>query len=268
MEKTMNLKDMYRKLDTYYENGDYQAARLFLENIIDDASRSNDLERLVAAGNEVAGMYRASADLDKAIDTYELVLKNLEELRMIGTNEYAIAQMNTANSYGAASLWEKALELYRSSLQTLKKNDFNDKYTLAAVNNGLSRAYAMNGNLNDAEDCAFEALVYICSLLPDSYPEMATTYTNIAEIRLQQNRLEDACVYFRKAIEIYLGKLHGKDIHYANACYGLAKALLACGDKLGAAENCRKALDLIYRDFGENEHYRLVKKMLADINWK
>lgn len=265
MEKKSQVHEMYKKLDEYYRNSDYKNAKVFLERTLNRAKACKDLELIIASGNEVAGMYRVEADITKALETYELVLQSLEKLYMTGTAEYAIALMNTANSYGAANRWDTALKLYKESLELLEVNDFEDQYTLAAVKNGLSRAYAMNGFLKEAESSAFDALINISRLLPESYSEMATTYSNIAEIRLQQGLTDDAEVYFRKAIDIFLEKLQERDIHYANACYGLGKTLLMKGDRENARKYYRKAMDLIERDFGKNDNYSLIEQELANI---
>ncbi len=265
MNNVNDVQKVYKKVDEYYNNKNYKGAKLYLEDVLEKAKLDGDMPLIVAAGNEVAGMYRAAANVEKAISVYELVLSTLEKMGMEGTANYAMAQMNAGNAYVVAGLWNKALDVYHSAKQLFAKHNVSDYYTTATLNNNISQAYLMVGKTDEAEAAAFEALINIRKLLPDTYPELATTYSSIAEIRLSQGRAEDACVYFNKANDIFIEKLQGKDIHYASTCYGLGKALLSVGDIDGAKDNFIKAMELIKRDFGENDNYKLVKKALTDI---
>lgn len=265
MEYKEKVRDFYTQLDNYYDAKEYAAAKMFMEQILQEGQRICDRELIIAAGNELGGMYRASGETDNAVNTYELVLTTLVGMDLEGTVDYAMAQLNAANAYGTADLWDRALDTYESAKAIFEANAFRDDYAMAALNNNISRAYVMTGRTDDAEYAAFAALEHIMKLLPDSYPELATTYASIAEIRLAQGRAHDACVYFRKAIDIHVERLKGEDMHYAAARYGLGKALLASGDTDGARENYKYAMELVKRDFGENDNYKIIENALAGI---
>ena len=66
-----------------------------------------------------------------------------------GTVDYAMAQLNAANAYGTADLWDRALDTYESAKAIFEANAFRDDYAMAALNNNISRAYVMTGRTDD-----------------------------------------------------------------------------------------------------------------------
>ena len=103
----------------------------------------------------------------------------------------------------------------------------------------------------DAEDYLKKAL-HILENLSESEIETAITYTNLAVLYMEENRLDEAETHLKKALDIFITESGDRDVHYAAAISALGELHFMRGDYTSAASDFEKALALNIRDYGEN----------------
>ncbi len=212
---------------------------------------------LLVMGNVAANLWR----YEQAIQHYTQCIKLLDERRMNDTNRRIRALLGLGLSHLETGYPTNALEYYQRALR-LCNNDTRQP-NLPHVYYGLSDTYCHLGNLDRALDYGKKALQlymergdknYICrirSLLGHIYRQMGdnraanesytealalamstesfgvifTCLTALAELRLQENRPEDAWRYCEMALD-YSGKVPRP--------YFVGKMYIVCGKVMEA----------------------------------
>ena len=92
----MNIENFYQALDNFFMEKKIDKAELFLKDTLSEAEAAEDFGLIIAACNELGGLYRVLSRYDEGMPLYE---KALESLRRIGDAEsenYATTLINYA----------------------------------------------------------------------------------------------------------------------------------------------------------------------------
>ncbi|MGN0714937.1 MAG: tetratricopeptide repeat protein, partial [Anaerovoracaceae bacterium] len=137
-------------------------------------------------------------------------------------------------------------------------------YRLATLYNNMSFLCMDLGHYEEAETSLNDAL-YILKALDDSEIDVAVTYSNLANVYLAMNRLEEAKVTVKKALDLFIAESGDTDVHYAGAVSTLGAIYFREENWEKAAALMETALKLNARDYGEeNQSYAILSSNLAD----
>ncbi|MCQ4635151.1 tetratricopeptide repeat protein [Anaerovorax odorimutans] len=264
MEDRINIQEFYNGLDLMFEKKDRFETKRYLESWLRTAEEKNDIQGVVAVSNELGGLCRATGELDRAKALYKNVLDNLEKMGLAATEHYATALINTADVHINAKEHRQALELFLKAQQILKDCGLGGDYRMAALCNNISAIYRETGEFAKAEQ-ALDIAFHIIKGLPQYKGELATTYTNLAELQIRQNKLEMAKESLIEAIKIFEEETGGKDVHYSAANASLGEVFFWEKNYREAEKYYTKALQLIERDFGRTPYYELVSRNLERV---
>ena len=264
MENTINIKEFYSGLDALFNKKDSAATRAYMESWLKTAELKNDIAGIIAVSNELGGFCRASGELQRAKELYISVLEKLELIGMKDTENYATALINMGDVYIYSKEHAMALDLFLRARKILVDRNMSGDYRMAALCNNISMIYREQSRFAEAEE-ALDIAFNIIKGIPDCRGELGTTYVNLGELQVRQNKLTMAKESFLSAVKIYIDETDGKDVHYSAACAGLGEICYMTGDFLQAEKWYTKALELIQRDFGITDYYRLVENNLKKV---
>lgn len=264
MEERVDLQEFYKGLDIMFQRKNSQETKRYLESWLKTAEERNDLSGIVAVCNELGGLCRVTGELDRAKMLYQRVLSNLEQMGLGSTEHYATALINAGDVHIVAKERQQALNLFLQAEQLLKNCGLGGDYRMAALCNNISAIYRETGDFAAAEE-ALDIAFNIIKGLPQFKGELATTYVNLAELQIRQNKLQMAKESLFAALKIFEEETGGKDVHYSAANASLAEVFF-CEKKYKEAETYYlKALQLIERDFGRTPYYNLVADNLERV---
>lgn len=131
--------------------------------------------------------------------------------------------------------------------------DINELY---AKYNNESLLYQMKGD-NLAAIGALSKALEIVEALPDRRIEVATTYTNIAQLLAALGQMEEAEVNVKEALSIF-AETNNTDYHYSSAAAVMGVIAYNRGDYEEAASYYDKAANIIRQYMGENDSYKVL----------
>lgn len=263
MDGSINTGEFYRGLDDMFRRKDKAEIRQYMERWLKEAELKNDIYGIIAVSNELGGFCRAAGETDRAKSLYKTVLTYLEREGLSHSEHYATALINTADVYVNTGELQEARKLFLQARAMLEECGLAGDYRMAALNNNISMVYRQTGEFDKAEQ-ALDVAFNIIKGLPECRSELATTYINLGELQVKQNKLEMAKESFLSACGMF-EEDGGTDVHYSSACAGLAQVYYLKGEVKEAVRLYEKALSLIERDFGKTEYYRLIEQNLAKV---
>lgn len=264
MDDRINLQEFYRGLDIMFQKKNRTETMRYLESWLREAEEKQDTSGIVAVCNELGGLCRAVGELDRAKALYARVLSLLEEMGLAATEHYATALINTGDVHINAKEPQQALERFLQARHILVDCGLGGDYRMAALCNNISAIYRETGEFALAEQ-ALDIAFHIIKGLPQCKGELATTYVNLGELQVRQNKLEMAKESFLASIRIFEEDTGGTDVHYGAACAGLGQAYFLTGDLPAAERYYEKALQLMERDFGKTPYYHMVAENLEKV---
>lgn len=264
MEKRVDLQEFYKGLDLVFQKKDSSETLRYLESWLRVSEERNDAYGIVAVCNELGGLCRALGRMDRAIELYRRVLFHLEQIGLGNTEHYATALINMGDVYIAGNDPGEALTLFLKAKKLLEDCGLGGDYRMAALCNNISAVYRKTDRFEEAES-ALDIAFRIIKGLPQCRAELATTYVNLGELQVRQNKLEMAKESFLAAVKIYEEETGGQDVHYSAACAGLGQVFFLVRNFSEAERYYNKALDLIQRDFGKTPYYDLVASNLDKV---
>jgi len=263
MKSSIDIQEFYRGLDDIYKRNSKTEAMPYMEGWLRKAHELEDTSGVIAVSNELGGYCRVTGDTDRAMKLYEDVLRRLENMGLGKSEHYATALINTGDVFINAGEPLKALPYFLRARDMLADCGLAGDYRMAALCNNISMVYRETGEFDKAER-ALDIAFNIIKGLPQYRGELATTYINLGELQVRQGKLEMAKESFAAACRMF-EEDGGGDVHYSSACAGLGQVYYLKGQKQEAEKLYQKALDLIERDFGKTEYYRLVEKSLMKV---
>ena len=117
----MNIENFYQALDNFFMEKKIDKAELFLKDTLSEAEAAEDFGLIIAACNELGGLYR----YDEGMPLYE---KALESLRRIGDAEsenYATTLINYATILSMSGRHEEVLDKYKEVVRILMRQCFS-----------------------------------------------------------------------------------------------------------------------------------------------
>lgn len=263
MGNGIDLTQFYQGLDALFQRKNSAETMQYLQRWLQEAEQKQDTSGLVAVSNELGGLCRAMGQIERAKELYRSVLTNLEHMGLAHSEHYATALINTGDVYVNSRELQEALRYFLQARDLLVECGLAGDYRMAALNNNISMVYRDTGELEKAEQ-ALDIAFRIIKGIPECRGELATTYINLGELQVRQNKLEMARESFKEACRMFEAD-GGGDVHYSSACAGLGQVFYLKGQIPEAIRWYEKALTLMERDFGRTEYYRILEENLAKL---
>ena len=263
MQSGIDLNRFYQGLDALLQQKDSRRTMDYLEGWLQEAQQMHDTSGIVAVSNELGGLCRAVGNVERAKELYRSVLVYLEHMGLAHSEHYATALINTGDVYVNSRELQEALQCFLRARDLLIECGLAGDYRMAALNNNISMVYRDTGEFDKAEQ-ALDIAFRIIRGIPECRGELATTYINLGELQVRQNKLEMAQESFEEACRIF-EEDGGSDVHYSSACAGLGQVFYLKGRIPEAVRWYEKALTLMERDFGRTGYYKILEANLAKL---
>ena len=146
----------------------------------------------LASRNNLAGTYRASGRLDKAIPLYEQTLE--DSIRGLGTDNPSTltSRLNLAGAYRDAGRLDEAIPLFEQNLTDFIRILGPDRPDTFTSRSTLAGAYREVGKLDDAISLFEQNLIDRTRTLGPAHPVTLTSRGNLASAYRAAGRMEDA----------------------------------------------------------------------------
>ena len=228
-EKT-DVRRLAQKLDDFYAHCDDAGAERFLFDRLDESGRIGDKALEFFVQNELIGLYRKSGRKDECLDRADKAMALAEELGIAGRGDGAYAFINAATAYKAFGYPEIAIMLFERILPVCER-DMAPGYALGSFYNNAALAYCDAERFDDAR-AFYEKALSTMESVPDSAPERAITYLNIADlVSAQRGDDKETDALLQKAQTLLDSAVSENDTDYAFVCSKCAPVFAHYGKK-------------------------------------
>jgi len=259
----MDINSFFYDVDQLLSEKKYTEAEEYMKSAMAEAEETCDAGAVIAICNELGGFYRACSRYAEGIRLYEKALELIYQMGLNGTEHHGTTLVNYATTVTLIGDIEKALELDKAAAAIFADAGFALDYRLATLYNNMSFLCMDLGHFEEAETSLNDAL-YILRTLPDTEIDVAVTYTNLAGVYLAMNRVDEAKITVKKALDLFIAEKGREDVHYAGAVNTLGEIYFKEGKYDKAAVLFEEAMSLTARDFGDRtQSYAIICRNLA-----
>ena len=259
----MEMNNFYYQVDRLFEEKKLNEAEEFMKETLAQAEAESDAGAVITVCNELGGYYRAVSRYSDGIPLYEKALKLMRDMGLARSEHYGTTLVNYATTYTMAGDTIKALNLYTEPAEIYPEAGLGADYRLATLFNNMS---VLGQDLEDYPQAQeyLEKSLFILKGLEESEIEVAITYSNLANVYLAMDRIDEAKVSVKKALDLFIGESGDSDVHYAGAVCTLGEIYFKEADYEKAAALFRESMKLTERDYGEdNLSYAVLCENLA-----
>ena len=186
------LGSTYQDLGNYFEAD--RAYRHSLRILRTAGPEAHDLT--ASTLNNLGSLYVNTGKLESARQALREALEIREELTIVedgaGWSSVAPLLSNLGGVERELGAYDRAVELYQRSLSICRREGCGGSFQEAAILNNLSATCHDRGDFNEAAALLEEALEIWDSPLRRDHPIVGAALTNLAAIRLEQDRPEAA----------------------------------------------------------------------------
>ena len=259
----MEMNNFYYQVDRLFEEKKLNEAEEFMKETLAQAEAESDAGAVITVCNELGGYYRAVSRYSDGIPLYEKALKLMRDMGLARSEHYGTTLVNYATTYTMAGDTIKALNLYTEAAEIYAEAGLGADYRLATLFNNMSFLCQDLEDYPQAQEY-LEKSLFILKGLEESEIEVAITYSNLANVYLAMDRIDEAKVSVKKALDLFIGESGDSDVHYAGAVCTLGEIYFKEADYEKAAALFRESMKLTERDYGEdNRSYAVLCENLA-----
>ena len=155
----------------------------------------------LASRNNLAGAYRASGRLDKAIALYEQILE--DSIRVLGSDHPGTltSRLNLAGAYQAAGRLDEAIPLYEQVFSGRSRVLGPDHRSTLTARDHLADTYWEAGRLDEAITLKKQILADAMRIMGPDSPGASTARLNLAATYRDAGRLDEAIPLFGQNLE-------------------------------------------------------------------
>lgn len=255
----MDLSAFYTELDRLYGEPGSDVAG-FLREALRRARLAGDGRGVAAAANELESVLRLRGELDEAEGLCEEVLRVLER-EGAGDDERARALINLGDVYVAQGRYATAVDAFDRAEALLGSGDAHP-YEVSAICNNRSGAYRGLGRFAQARSDLRRA-GRLLERVPGSEGRRATNAINLAQVLVDEGRVEEAAEAIEPALEAYRTLCGGRDVHRPHALATAAQIAYLRGDYAGAARLYRDAAGVLRDKLGDAPNVRALEASAA-----
>ena len=257
----MGLSDFYTELDRLYgESG--SDVEGFLRKVLRRARLAGDKPAEVASANELGSVLRLRGDLAEAEWLYDTVVRLLESMD-VGAEDRARALVNLGDVYVARGRFAAAVDTFDATEALLGDED-GHQYEMSAICNNRSSALRGMNRFAEAHSDLRRA-GRLLETVPGSDGVRATNAINLAQVLMDEGRVEEAAEVIVGALVIYETLNAGRDVHRPHALATAARIAYLRGDYVRAGEFYRMAAKVLREKLGDVPYARLLEEKARDM---
>lgn len=248
--------DQYKQAEKDILSVIAQRRKTFGENGIPLASAYNYLSRLYLDKGNLAGAVQLRR---KALDIYEKYNTSAAPWAVMGLRPYAMIVLKQAKFNEAEKLSRRTAEM--------EKQIFGKDSPVVQVNSQqlMLSLYRESGRYGEAEPLAEEMIVAGGSNNQDKGIALAQALSQLAEMHIDQERLESAESLVKRAIEVQTKELGPNHPDVAYSLENLGDIYYSHRDFVKAKEMYKQAADIVAAYFGKHsDGYATALLFLAD----
>jgi tetratricopeptide (TPR) repeat protein len=205
--------------------------------------------------NNIAGVYRAKGENDKAMELHEKALAIKEKFLGPDHPSTAITYNNIASVYYAKGENDKAKEWLEKALAIAKKILGPDHPSTATTYNNIAGVYSAKGENDKAMELHEKALAIREKVLGPDHPDTAVTYNRFARVYSDKGENDKALKWYKKALAIR-EKVPGPDHPDTAITYNnIARVYSDKGENDKAKEWFEKALAIAKKVLGPDHPF-------------
>lgn len=259
----MDMNVFFYEVDQLFAEKKLDEAEEYMKNALAQAEEECDAGAVISICNELGGFYRAFSRYSEGVPLYEKALQCIHDLGLDGTEHHGTTLVNYATTITQMGDIQKALALDTEAAGIFASAGFALDYRLATLYNNMSFLCMDLGHYEEAETSLNDAL-YILNTLDDTEIDVAITYANLACVYVAMNKLAEAKVTVKKALDGFIAESGDTDVHYAGAVCTLGEIYYKEEDYEKAAALFEKAMELTRRDYGDRtQSYAILCRNLA-----
>ena len=155
----------------------------------------------LASRNNLAGTYRASGRLDKAIALYEQTLE--DSIRVLGTDHPSTltSRLNLAGAYQAAGRLDEAITLYEQVFSGRSRVLGPDHRSTLTARDELADAYLEAGRFDEAITLKKQILTDAMRIMDPDSPGASAERNSLAATYRDAGRLEEAITLYKQNLD-------------------------------------------------------------------
>ncbi len=253
----------YTYIDSLYQQGNLEKAEEYMLSCLAMAEREDNPADQVSVLNELIGLYRVQGRFGSCKERCEFLLSLMQEMNIEGTLPYATTLLNVANAYRVMSLHSEAEQYFLEVESIYEKYLEHNDYRFASLYNNLSLVYQSNKDYTKAAH-SLEKALDIVNQIPDAYIEQAVTCTNLANVLLDEGKIQEALSYLDTAIDLFEINFATSDMHYSATLSAMARAKYLLGNYSDAVQFYEKAAKIIAQTSGKTKNYATLYKNIAN----
>ncbi len=231
----------------------------FLEEKLVEAQKADDTGAQVILLNEIIGFCRDASLIEEGVG-YAGVLEDLiERTYDRDRREYATTMLNLGNAYRGYGLKDLSASRYDACEECFGRILPEEDFLYAGLFNNRGLLYQETGEWEKAI-AEFKRALKIAEIHREKEIERATTCANLATSMLNASPeyREEAKILLEEASRIF-EKDGGGDFHYSAALSALGTMRYEEGEYAAAAEDFKRAMEILYAGTGESDAYFRVK---------
>lgn len=249
-------QDCYSRYDIYRLRHQNDSAAFYIE-----WRASLDSTNLTWLSDAGSFLRDYTADYEKALHYYQTALNLIRTIYGENHSEYAAALYNRGRVYGMTDRFQDALKDYAQSLAIVKNLYGENDLETAKAYNQMGIAYCSLSDYPNAEECCLKAKEIVENIGEDPYL-LAVIYNDLGAIYYETDKLNDALMYYLKALDIYNGLPDVEDHLYVSSTYNnLGTLYYNIGDYKKAQECLEKAMQIDSRLLSDN-HPSIAKYLM------
>ena len=192
-EKSIDVPEIIKALDTLYAQGRESEAQSFLEAWLHKARSIGDWRGELSMLSELLGQYRRSMSEAKGLGCASEALSLIREHHMGETISGATVMLNAATTMKCFGRAAESIPVFCHVSRVYSSKLDPSDYRFPGLYNNMALSYADTGDISSAEKF-FKLALRLISAIPNSGNDMAVTYCNMAEMYGRLD-LEDGRIY-------------------------------------------------------------------------
>ena len=179
------------KLDSYFSKNDYEGAERHLLYWKNEAELGFDSRGKFTVLNELMGLYRKTAQKEKAFSTVEETLSLIKETESESSISSATAYLNAATVYKAFGELSRSLELFKKAAAIYETELKEDDERFGGLYNNYALTLVDLKRFDEGISLYEKALATM-KKIKNGELEQAITHLNIADLFEQKDGIEKA----------------------------------------------------------------------------
>lgn len=245
-----DVPSFLREVNRRYREGSGEDVPAFLRGELARARSLGSEDGVIAVLNELGSVCRVRGELPEAEALYLETVALLDRRAGDVSLARATARINLGDVYVA---WGRNIDAVRifDEAEALISCPEKHPYELSAICNNRSAAWRGQGRLSEARRDLRRADALLDEV-PGTQGERAVNGINLAEILLQEGRLDEAEATIRPVLLAYETLSGGRDIHRSCALATAARIAWLHGDYELASERYGGAVESLADKLGES----------------